>query len=315
MSKLTIIVPVYNREKTIKIALDSIVKQLDKNTDLIIINDGSTDNTEKIIDEYTKRCSEQISYYAKENEGVAATRNFGIKHAKGEYIMFVDSDDYIEEGLINTLQTYMDEDIDIIKFKLKRVDENHKIISKIDGAVFEKQDGQAAFNELAFSDVLLDSPCVYAFKRNVFINNNLFFKVGTEHEDFGLIPLVILKAKSVVSIDVYGYAYVQGRNSITRNEDYKKTKKKMQDTIKHYDHMIEWISTQELDEQTKKNVKTYYTNAILLKLKELEKEDRKQMLKEIKQRKMISNIQVHNVKQLCKKILLKVNVQWYLKLK
>lgn len=209
----------------------------------------------------------------------------------------------------------MQADIDIIKFKLQRVDEKHNVLEKVEGPIFSNITGEQAFNELAFSDVLLDSPCVYWFKKELFINNNLVFKVGTQHEDFGLIPLVILTASSVVSVPNYGYYYVQGSDSITRNQDYEKTKKKFADVLIHYDNMISFLEKQSFEKKTKKNVKTYYTNAILLKLKELNKQDRKQYIKQIRQRKMISNIQIHNLKQAIKKLILQLNINWYLKLK
>lgn len=305
MDKLTIIVPVYNREKTIKRTLDSIVNQLDNDINLIIINDGSTDNTEKAINEYVLKYSDKISYYSKQNGGIASTRNFGIEHAKSKYIMFVDSDDYIEENFFLDIKSYLEKDIDIIKFKLNRINTNGKILEQINGPVFENLDGQAAFNLLAFSDVLIDSPCIYVFKKELFIKNNLFFKEGTEHEDFGLIPLILVSAENVTSIEKYGYYYVQEENSITRNYNYEKTIKKMNDVLKHYDNMLEWIKDKDLKEITKNNLKTYYTNAIILKLKELNPKDQKEFIDKIKKRKMISNIKVRKYKTITKETIIK----------
>lgn len=145
--------------------------------------------------------------------------------------------------------------------------------------------------------------------------NNLEFKTNTEHEDFGLIPLVIIKAKTVVSINTYGYCYLQTIGSITRNEDYGKTLKKFNDVLLHYDTMIEFIEKQDITDKTKKNIKTYYTNAIILKLKEIKSQDLKVYIQKIKERKMINNIQVNNIKQVIKKVILKTNIKWYLKLK
>lgn len=188
-------------------------------------------------------------------------------------------------------------------------------MKKWGGAIFDETDGQTAFNSLCFSDVLLDSPCVYVFKKELFEKNNLKFKVDTEHEDFGLIPLVILKAKSVVSINTYGYCYLQTNDSITRNQDYSKTLKKFNDVLIHYDNMLEFVKNENLNDTTRKNVKTYYTNAIVLKLNEIKKQDLEIYIAKIKKRRMLDNIQVNNIKQFIKKIILKINVKWYLKLK
>ena len=312
--KLSFIIPVYNREKTIERVLNSIREQLDNDIEIIVINDGSTDKTDIIVNSYIEKYKCNISYYKKENEGVAATRNFGIMHAKGEYVMFVDSDDYIENDFIEKVKKYLKEDYDVIKFKAKCVDEeNHNIISKIDGPVFEKETGEDGFNKLVFIDNLIDSPCVYILKKELFIKNNLFFRVGTEHEDFGLIPLILVLAKSMISLDIYGYNYVQTDNSITRNSSYEKTIKKFEDVLLHYDNMIQFIEKNALKQETKENIKTYYTNAVLLKLETIEKKDRKKYCKQIKERKMIKNIKPKNLKQLLKRILLTVNINLYIK--
>ncbi len=313
--KLSFIIPVYNREKTIQRALDSIIKQLNNDIEIVIVNDGSTDGTEQIINRYIEKYGNNISYYNKQNEGVAATRNFGINKAKGEYVMFVDSDDYIEENFIKEVHNYLEQNLDVIKFKAKCVNENGQLLTKVDGPVFEKVTGENGFNKLVFLDNLIDSPCVYLFKKELFIKNNLFFRVGTEHEDFGLIPLILLLAKSMISLDIYGYNYVQTDDSITRNNDYKKTIKKFEDALLHYDNMLQFIKKIDILEKTQENVKTYYTNAILLKLETIEKKDRKPYIKQIRKRKMIRNIKPKDLKQLFKRIILAININCYLKLR
>lgn len=92
--KLSVIIPCYNAEKTIKKCLDSIVNQTEKNIEIILIDDGSTDKTFKICSEYQKK-DDRIRFYKKNNTGVSDTRNYGIEVATGDYITFVDSDDYI----------------------------------------------------------------------------------------------------------------------------------------------------------------------------------------------------------------------------
>ena len=88
-----------------------------------------------------------------------------------------------------------------------------------------------------------------------------------------------------------------------------KTLKKFNDVLSHYDTMIEFIDKQEISNRTKKNIKTYYTNAIILKLKEIKKQDVNIYIQKIKERKMIKNIQVTNLKQLIKKLILRTNIK------
>jgi len=288
--------------------------QQNENFEVLIINDGSTDNSEQIIKEYIEK-SNNIRFISKENTGVADTRNLGIKEATGKYILFLDADDYIDDKLLEDLETFIENDIDLIKFKLKKVDSKGNYIEKINGPVFEIISGEEGFNKLYSTDVLLDSPCLYLIKKELFVNNNLWFKENTYHEDFGLIPLLIIKAKSMVSTEYYYYYYVQSENSIVRNDDYNKTLKRVYDTLIHYDNMINYVENNNLKEQTIDNIKSYYTNAIILKIEELEPKDQKIFIKEIKKRNMFKNIKVRNIKQLLKKILLLINVRLYLKIK
>lgn len=314
MSKISIIVPVYNAEARLKMCLESLVNQTIKDIEIIIINDGSTDGSEKIINEYREKYSSLITYYNKLNEGVAKARNFGIKKANSDYILFVDSDDYIDLESVQKLMPYINRNIDMIKFKLQKIDEKGNVLENIDGPVFDKTSGEEAFCKLYSTDVLIDSPCVYLMKKSLFIDNNFEFK-RTYHEDFGLIPLVIIKAKTFISTPYYLYKYIQVSNSITRNEDYKKTLKKIEDTLWHFDNAINEIDKMNLNKKTKENAKIYYTNAIILKIYELKKEDQIQYIKQLRKRKIYKNIKARNLKQFIKKILLKFNIDLYLKMR
>ncbi len=311
--KLSIIIPVFNAENTLKRCLDSVLQQKDDELEIVVINDGSKDLSDEIMQEYKLRYPEIISYYKKQNTGVADTRNYGIAKAKGKYIMFLDSDDYIDIDLYSIIKQYIEKNIELIKFKLQRVDENNNIIEKVTGPIFEKTTGEEGFKYLYASDVLLDSPCVYVMKKDIFIRNKLLFNVGTEHEDFGLIPFVIVLASSMISIDFYGYQYVQSNGSITRNNDYNKTKKKAYDALKQYDEALIKIEKYNINKNTADYLKIYYTNAILLKTETLEDKDQKQYINEIKKRRMIKNIKSSNIKQLLRKIVLLLSIKQYLK--
>ena len=315
MPIISIIVPVYNTGTKLERCLNSIINQIKKiDIEILIINDGSTDNSEDIIKQYIEEHKQDnIKYFSKKNEGIAKTRNFGIEKAGSKYIMFLDSDDYLDVKAFEILEKYIDKDIDLIKFKLQRVNEKGEILEQVGGPVFDIVKGQDAFNKLYCEDVLLDSPCVYLIKKELFIENNFKFE-RTYHEDFGLIPFIILSAKTVISIPEYLYKYVQAPNSITRTEDYNKTIKKMEDVLAHYDNMLKMLEKLNLKKITEENVKIYYTNSIILKLNELNKDSQKLYIKEIKQRKMYQNIKPRNLKQLVKRIILKYNIKLYLKI-
>lgn len=315
MPKISIIVPVYNTEKYLKKCLDSLINQTFKDMEIIIINDGSTDNSEDIIKEYQEKYSNKIKSYKKENGGLSSARNYGITKANGEYIAFIDSDDYIDLELFEKLEKEINNNTDLIKIKLSKVNNKYEQVEKIDGPVFSNKTGEEAFNELVFKDILIEPACLYIYKKEIFIKNNFKFALSKYNEDFGLTPLIILKSGSVSSLDIYGYYYLQTQESITRNKDYKKTLKSAKDLLFHYDNMIKEIQNYEIEKQTKENILLYYTNAVLLKIKELNKTDQKEYIKEIKKRKMIKNVKIKNFKQLIKRVVLILNIRIYSKLK
>lgn len=306
MPKISVIVPVYNTEKYLRKCLDSIINQTYQDFEVIIVNDGSTDGSQKIIDKYIEKYQNRIKCINKENGGLSSARNSGIEAAIGDYIIFVDSDDYIETNLFEQALPYMQKDIDLIKYKLVKVDDKYKELERINGPTFDKVTGEEGFNKLVFNDVLLEPACLYLYKKDIFVDNNLRFLENTYHEDFGLIPLILLNVKNMVSIDSYGYYYVQASNSITRNEDYTKTVKRAKDLLIHYDNMKDKINEIKIATYTKDNIKQYYTNAILETSKKLKVEDKNKYILEIKKRKLIKNIKVRNPKIFIKKILLKI---------
>ena len=97
---ISIIVPIFNAEKYINKCIDSLLNQTKKELEIILVNDGSTDNTENIIKNYKDK---RIKYYKNKNQGIGKSRNFGITKATGKYIMFIDSDDYIEDNACELL--------------------------------------------------------------------------------------------------------------------------------------------------------------------------------------------------------------------
>lgn len=311
MEKISIIIPVYNTEKYIERCLDSVLKQEYENKEIIVINDGSTDKSEEKINKYIN----QIKYIKKENGGLSDARNVGIEKATGKYIMFIDSDDYIEDNLLEKLKPYIDKDIEMIKYKSRKVTEEGKEIQLMDGPVFETTKGEEAFSKMCFTDQLMETAWIYLYKTELLRKNQFKFPKGLYHEDFGLIPLIIVKAETFVSTNICGYNYVQSQNSITRNEDYQKRKRKAYDLLIHYDKIVKGIEKYNIKEKTKQDVRIFCTNAILLRIKELNKEDRKEFIKEIKKRKMQKNITVKNPKQLLKRIILEISIPAYLKLR
>ena len=132
MIKISIIMPVYNKEKYLKNTIDSILKQEYKNFELIIVDDGSTDKSKYICDEYASKDS-RIKVYHIKNEGVSNARNIGLKYATGDYIQFIDADDCINNEILKEYEAILEkEDYDIIFSAYNKVDYKNNILETLD---------------------------------------------------------------------------------------------------------------------------------------------------------------------------------------
>ena len=300
MPKISIIVPFNNGKQYLERCLNNLSKIEYDDYEIILIDDFSKDNSEQIAKKYNNT---KYFYTNEETTGVGNARNLGIEKANGKYIIFVDVDDTIEKDLFINLEEYMNQDIDMIKYKMKIVENKE---SYADGPTFEAKNGEEAFNKLCFKDKYLDSPCLYLIKKELFERTNLYFEKNIYHEDFGIIPLLLANAKTVVSTDTYGYNYFQSENSIMRNEDYSKQLKKVNDKFFLYEQLKKKFDGMNLEQNTKENLLEYYTNSIILTIKDLRKEDRKIYEKIIKEKGILKNLRVKNLKQMIKRIKLSI---------
>ena len=296
---ISFIIPSYNSASTIKRAIESILNQnANIRYEIIVVDDGSSDNTEEVLKCYDN--DERVKYYKKENSGVADTRNYGVIKAVGDYIIFVDSDDYLSENLLKDIEPYLMQNIELIKWNPIFVDENKNEILKPSSVAFEKVTGEQGFNILFGRDNLIDCLWNYAIKKELMME----FPSGTYHEDFATMPLIILNAKSFVSIDKREYYYVQSNNSIMRNKDDKKTRKKLEDKLKHFDNLIKRTNELNIQKQTKENFAIYATNSLLAVVKDLDEKDKIYYTSELKKRKISKYIKTRNIKQIIKKMIL-----------
>ena len=217
MIKYSFIVPVYNTEKYLEKCLDSLVKQSFNDFEIIIINDGSPDNSNKIIDKYSNEYK-NIVVINQENKGLSAARNNGIKKAKGEYIIFVDSDDYVDKDLLKIVDRNID-DVDVLRYQIVlKQDDNLK---KYEEESFDIIDGKKAFEKISSYHFVEPAWC-YVFKKDYFVSHKYMFKKGIYHEDFALIPYVIYNASKVKSIKDTLYYYIVREGSIINNKNYDK---------------------------------------------------------------------------------------------
>lgn len=310
MIKYSFIVPVYNTEKYLKKCLDSLVNQTYKNFEIIVVNDGSTDKSSNIISKYQKNYK-NIIVIDKENEGLSMARNRGVQKSSGKYIIFVDSDDYVSNKLLEEVDKKID-DSDILRFQIATEDEEYTKINEYHEESFESMCGYDAFKYLSSYHFVEPAWC-YVIRKNYYIENKFSFKKGVYHEDFGLIPYVIYKARKVKSIDFIGYYYIQRNGSIMNNNDYKKTVKKAFDMLEQYKTMRLFAKNINRKNNLDDYFLSYISNSVIVKARELKKDEKKVYINELKKLNVFDGVLVNTRIRRFKKYLMKHNLNLYLK--
>lgn len=217
--KLSIIIPTYNTDKYIFKLLNNIIAQKhDENLEIIIIDDGSTDDTRKIVNEYLKK-NNFIKYYYQENKGVSSARNYGLSVSNGEYIWFVDSDDILPDNTIKRLfeDVFNNEDVSV------DIIQSHYIISKKQKNFTNTKNIGIKLSNNSYNSLGLCSNIIslkFLFNEGLTINEQLKY---TEDMDFML--QLLGRAKSIYTIDYPIYIYTQDRvNSATKKITLKRIK-------------------------------------------------------------------------------------------
>ena len=215
---VSIVVPVYNVEKYIRYCLDSLINQSYKELEIILVDDGSTDHSSEICDEYARKY-DIIQVFHKENGGLSDARNYGMKYVSGEWIVFVDSDDVLHvdfaKKLLLLAETYA-ADIaicDYIKFCEKSIEALPQGKGSGRSRIWEGLEG---IKELLYQKSFTTSAWGKIYKTALF--KDILFPVGKLHEDVGTIYRVFEKAKRVGYLDQKLYYYLQRSESIIHSE-------------------------------------------------------------------------------------------------
>ena len=214
MPDISIIVPIYNAEKYLNKCIDSLVNQTKKEIELILINDGSTDNSENVIKSYKDK---RIKYFKNKNQGIGKTRNFGIDKATGKYIIFVDSDDYLDLNACEELYKKIEkEKADLVVCDFYRdIDGNLEevIIPSFDTSSLKE-------NKNLLLDINL-APWNKIYKTKLIKDNNIKFIENLKYEDAPFVVDVIKFSKKIAKLNEKLNYYVIHNNSETTVRDEK----------------------------------------------------------------------------------------------
>lgn len=213
---ISVIIPIYNVEQYLKQCLDSVINQTYRNLEIILVDDGSTDKSGLICDEYSQK-DKRIKVIHKKNEGVAVARNTGLDNCSGEYITFVDSDDVIDifffERLYKLSKNY-NADITIGKHIELKEQSQYSFSSDVDnGELIERKELYRKIFLQEGTDAFLWAKL---YKKNIF--DNIRCLDGEIYEDIRIIDKIIEKCNIIVYTNYTGYCYIQHKGSITHGK-------------------------------------------------------------------------------------------------
>ena len=248
MPKISIIVPVYNVEKYIDKCLKSLVNQTLKDIEIIIVNDGSLDRSEEIIEKYVKDNPTKIKYYEKKNGGLSSARNYGLEYATGEYITFLDSDDYVETNMYEEMYNLAkEENADMVECDF----------------IWEWEYGKKIFDtrrEYKTKEEMMRKPRVVAwnkiYKRESI--NKIRFPEGLIYEDMEFFYKLLPNLNKISYINKYFVHYTQREDSITNKQT-----EKVEDIFKILDNIFDYYIEHNLYNKYEKELK-YMSRRILL---------------------------------------------------
>lgn len=238
--RLSVIVPIYKVEKYLRKCVDSLLQQdlSPEEYEIILVDDGSPDGCGEICDEYAVH-HPNIMVVHRENGGLSAARNSGMEVAKGKYIQFVDSDDYLEPNVLKSLVDRMDADhLDILRFNYQNVNDQYEVFAPNKDPKRWVDYSDSVCNGMSFLNERLGPACYawqFVIRRGLL--EGFVFREGIYFEDTEWTPRIMLRAGRASSVDVVVYNYLTREGSITQSIDMEKKSKVLNDKLLLIDSM------------------------------------------------------------------------------
>ncbi len=251
MVKISVIVPVYNVEKYIKKCIDSLVNQTFKDFEILVVNDGTRDNSIKIIKENFN--DNRIKILEKENGGLSDARNFALSYANGEYLLYVDSDDYVHKDILKKMyKKAIEDDADIVTC-LAYKDENG-VVNPMEVACNTDLD--------VLKRYILNRPSAWGklVKKSIMLNPELAFMKGKIYEDLATMPALALYTNKISFMDDYLYYYLIRDGSIMNQRKYKKN---MEDIFDSLDHLFYLFKLRSKEKEFSEELEAIYISHLL----------------------------------------------------
>lgn len=258
MIKVSVIVPVYNVEKYLDRCLESLVNQTYKNIEIIVVNDESPDNSNFIINKYATKFPKKIKSFEKENGGLSDARNYGLERASGDYIIFIDSDDYVENNMISKMvECAKNNNSDIVACNI--IDEYEKTgIQKKYVNEYETINGSIYKNK----KLLLNRFAAWnkMYRASLFEDKKMRFEKGKIYEDLRLILKLYTKADNIAYVNDALYHYIIREGSIMTGSSVDKNL----DIISAFDDVIDYYKKENIYNIFEKEIEYLVVEHVLL---------------------------------------------------
>lgn len=292
---VSIIVPIYNGEKYIEKCIKSINRQTYKEIEIVVINDGSTDKTKKILEQLGRKQKNITIFHEKENRGTAVCKNIGIQHSKGKYIFFVDSDDTIEENAINEMLNILKKNKGDAIRTTYVFDYDGKIVKgneKIEKTIFTHNRKDALIQKFLLDQIHGFCSGVFLLKKDLIIKNNIRFKEDmTIMEDFIFLLEIIKNSNITITSDLVTLYYYQNNAGLTKS--YQNIEKRWYNIKVRLDYTIKIIQQYKSLEKYQEDsirylISMYIKSTKYIFLKKADLQEERQNVEDLK--KIVNNL-------------------------
>lgn len=255
MARVSIIIPVYNAEKYLEKCITSIANQTMKDIEILVINDGSTDNSLNILDELSLRYNGKLKIYDKENGGAGSARNIGLKNANGEFIKFVDADDYLEVNILEKMYTIAkDNKVSLVRGNYQTILGPFRMEDKCSWGNIQESKVVDVTKEKNY--IVTEMPGIGNKLISRDLIGNLRFPEQTKWEDLAIIPVVIASSEKLFHLNEPVYNYRVNRNTTVK--DFLHKIPNILDIIKCVENIERLMKLRGLSEEYQDQIESLY---------------------------------------------------------
>ena len=242
MPKASVIVPVYKVEEYLEKCVQSILAQTERDFELILVDDGSPDRCGALCDSLAQT-DPRVRVIHQENQGLGGARNTGIREARGDWLLLVDSDDWIEPKILEkAMEAGLREEADLVMFAFRTVDEQGREL----GVFREDMPKERGIGLQEHKEALLTAPCAWnkLYRRSFFQGTGLAYPPRVWYEDLRTTPKLMAKAGRMVFLDEVGYNYLQRQGSIMKSANLERNR----EILDAFDDLLPWFRKEGLFE-------------------------------------------------------------------